>query len=451
MTRVIKIRLVRMFLFALSLSTLSTLSKAQNDAVCSAGFGSFDADSTTHVALSVGAPKQPNGLANRACQAKLSWEKQELLIAPEAWQVDVDLMGVDLGFKTPVVALEIKQTDIDPLMRYEIYSLAKPPSKLRTITGGDFFRAGDTNLDGQIEIWTHDAGAVNGFEGIPLSAFDFPPAIALRFEKQRLMDVSSEFPSRFDSQIATLRGQFDPSDLSKFKNSDGKLSSATHLSMNEQRGLMSTKIKALEIVWSYLYSGREPEAWQALAELWPPGDLDRIRTAILDARARGIRSEVDGVFSGQPRVRYKRRVTIYDSANQIVTVSTLIDGGAGDGNERVTSTIAGGVDRSVVGSASVAEHQEDTDPAKVFQADTLPRPIFFRRPPPPDNAPADSLNKEIVVDMVIDSAGKVWSIKTVGEPDKDLIDASAKWKFVPALKLSRPVASRLRLGVTPFQ
>jgi hypothetical protein len=451
MTRVIKIRLTRMFLFVLSLSALSTLSKAQNDVVCGAGFGSFDADSTTRVSLSVGSPKQPNGLAKRACQAKLSWEKQELLIAPEAWQVDVDLMGVDLGFKTPVLALAIKQTDVDPLMRYEIYSLAKPPSKLRTITGGDFFSARDTNLDGQIEIWTHDAGAVNGFEGIPLSAFDFPPAIALRFEKQRLMDVSSEFPSRFDSQIATLRGQLDPSDLGKFKNSDGKLPSVTHLPMNEQRALMSTKIKVLEMVWSYLYSGREPEAWQALTDLWPASDMDRIRTAILDARARGIRSQVDGVSSGQPRVRYKRRVTIYDSANQIVTVSTLIHGGAGSGNERVTSTIAGGMDRSVVGMASVAESQGDTDPAKVFQADTLPRPIFFRRPPPPDNAPAASLNNEIVVDMVIDAAGKVWSIKTVGESDKDLIDASAKWRFVPALKLGHPVASKLRLGVTAFQ
>jgi hypothetical protein len=53
--------------------------------------------------------------------------------------------------------------------------------------------------------------------------------------------------------------------------------------------------------------------------------------------------------------------------------------------------------------------------------------------------------------MVIDSAGKVWSIETVGESDKDLIDASAKWKFVPALKDGHPVASRLHLGVTPFQ
>ena len=132
-------------------------------------------------------------------------------------------------------------------------------------------------------------------------------------------------------------------------------------------------------------------------------------------------------------------------------MSTLIHGGAMAGNERVTNTIAGGMDRSVVASASVAEKQGDTDPAKMFQADTLPRPIFFRRPPPPDNVPAADLNKEVVVDMVIDSAGKVWSIKAAGEPDKDLIDASAKWKFVPALRLGRPVASRLRLGVTPFQ
>jgi hypothetical protein len=450
MKRLLKGRPVRIFLFVLLLSALSALSKAEGDVVCSAGFGSFDADATTHVALSVGPPKQQTGFANRACQAKLRWDKQELVIAPAARQVDVDLMGGELESKTPVAALQIKQTDADPLMRYEIYSLAKPPQKLRTISGGDYFRAADTNLDGQIEIWTHDAGTINGFEGIPLSAFDSPPSIALRFEKQRLMDVSAEFPSRFDSQIATLRAQLDPSDLNKFKNSDGELSSAADLSGNALLGLMSTKIKALEIVWSYLYSGREREAWQALADLWPASDLDRIRSAILDARAGGIRSDVDGVSCGPP-ARRKKRVAIYDSATEIVTVSTLIHGGARGGNERVTSTIAGGVNRSVVGSASVAENQGDQNQMTIWKADTQPQAIFFRRPPPPDNVPAADLNKEIVVDMVIDSAGKVWSIETVGETDKDLIRASAKWKFVPALKLGRPVASRLRLGITPFQ
>ena len=315
--RLLKGRPVGMFLFVLLLSALCALSRAQDDVVCSAGFGSFDAESTTHVTLLVGAPKQQSGLANRACQAKLRWNNQALLIVPEAWQVDVDLMGADLGFKTPVAALQIRQTVADPLMRYEIYSLAKPPIKLRNLSDGDYFRAEDTNLDGQIEIWTHDAGAASGFENIPLSAFDFPPAMALRFEKQRLMDVSAEFPSRFDSQIATLRAQLDPSDLNRFKNSDGKLSSAADLSGNALRGLMSAKIKALEIVWSYLYSGREREAWQALAELWPASDMDRIRTAILDARAHGIHSQVDAVSSGPP-ARRKRRVMIYDMATQYV-------------------------------------------------------------------------------------------------------------------------------------
>jgi hypothetical protein len=331
-------------------------------------------------------------------------------------------MEVDLGFRAPVVALQIKQTDVDPLMRYEIYSLAKPPRKLRTITGGDFFRAGDTNLDGQVEIWTHDASAANGFEGIPLSGFDFPPAIALRFEHQRLIDVSSEFSSHFDSQIATVRAQLDPNDLNRFKNSDGKLSSVSRLSWNELHGLMSTRIKVLEIVWSYLYSGREQEAWHALADMWPASDFDRIRTSILDARARGIRREVDGVSSGSTPARRKKRVMIYAGVTEIVRVNTL-----------------------------VVDDQGVPDKMKIFEADTQPRPIFLRRPPPPDDVPAASLNKEVVVDMVIDSAGKVWSIKTVGEPDKDLIDASAEWKFVPALKDGHPVASYLRLGVRPFQ
>jgi hypothetical protein len=419
----IKCRLVRMLLLAQLLPALLIFCKAQ-DVVCSAGFGNFEANSITGVAVSVGALKQ-TGLAQRVCQAKLSWDNKDLLLAHEAWQVDVDLMEADLGFRANVVALQIKQAEADPLMQYEIYSLAKPPRKLRTITGGDFFRAADTNLDGQIEIWTHDAGAVDRFEGIPLSAFDFPPAIALRFEQQRLIDVSSEFPSQFDRQIATVRAQLDPNDMNRFKNSDGKLSSLSHLPWNElrseQHSLMSTKVEVLEIVWSYLYSGREQEAWRALADMWPASDLDRIRTAILDARARGIRAEVDGVSSGAAPARGRKRVKIYDDLTQNFEKAPTLPAGFGHTDE------------------------------KEFQIDAQPKAILLTRAPPPDGAPAASLNSEAVVDLVIDSAGKVWSIKTPAEPNKDLIDASAEWKFVPAQKDGRPVASRLRLRVTAFQ
>jgi hypothetical protein len=88
---------------------------------------------------------------------------------------------------------------------------------------------------------------------------------------------------------------------------------------------------------------------------------------------------------------------------------------------------------------------------RAYQADTYPQPILFRRPLPPQGVPAATLNAEVEVDMVIDAAGKVWSINIEGKPDKDLMDASAGWKFIPALKDGRPVASRLRLGVTPFR
>lgn len=408
-----------MLLFAPFLCAPPLLCKGQ-DVVCSAGFGSFDSNSTTGVAVSVGALKETE-LARRACQAKLSWDNQELLLVPEAWQVDVDLMNVDLGLGSLVAALQIKESEVDPLMTYEIYSLSKPPLKLRTITGGDFFRAEDTNLDGQIEIWTRDAGAVNGFEGLRLNAFEFAPAVALRFEDQRLIDVSSEFPSHFDRQIATLRTQLDAHELTEFKNSDGKLSSLSSLSVDELTSLLNTKIRVLEIVWSYLYSGREQDAWHALADMWPPRDFDRIRASILDARARGIRKEVDGVSSLSAPARRKKRVMIY--ANVAKTT------------QRVVVNDTGGPD----------------DEMKIYQLDTQPQPIFLRRPPPPADVPAASLNKAVVVDLVIDSAGKIWSIKTVGGPNKDIIAASAEWKFVPGLKEGRPVAGRLRMEVAPFQ
>jgi hypothetical protein len=237
--------------------------------------------------------------------------------------------------------------------------------------------------------------------------------------------VSSEFPSHFDSQIATLRAQLDHNDLNNFKESDGKLSSLSHLPRNElnseQHSLLSTKVAVLEMIWSYLYSGREQEAWRALADMWPASDLDRIRTAILDTRARGIRAEVDGVSRGVSGARRRKRAMIYDDLTENIEKAPALPGAGGQRDE------------------------------KEFVIDAQPKPILLTRAPPPDDAPAASMNKEVWVDLVIDSAGKVWSIKTAGEPSKDLIDTSAEWKFIPALKDGHAVASRLHLGVTSFQ
>jgi hypothetical protein len=420
----LKGRFANTILSSAILCTICFASSSQaQDVVCSNGFGSFDTKSPTGVSVSVGAVRDAE-LARRVCQARFTWSGQDLVVERGAFQVDIDMMDVDLGFGSQVVAFQVKQATFDPLMKYEIFSLTKPPRKLSTITGGDFFRAADTNLDGHIEIWTSDAGAVDGFENLSLSALDFAPPVVLRFEHRRLMDVGAEFPVQFDRKINAVRAQLDPQQLSDFKNSDGKLSNASPSGLVALHDLRRTKIKILEIVWCYLYSGREENAWHTLADMWPPADLDRIRATILNARDRGIRSQVDGVSNGSSHSRRRGKVMIFD---------------------RVTETRSDGqmhVEDETGGSG---------DHMRAYQVDTFPQPILFRRPPPPQGVSQATFNTEVPVNLVIDSAGKVWSIKVEGKPDKDLIDASAQWKFVPALKDGSPVASRLRLGVTPSQ
>src|SRR6185437_10123297 len=285
--------------------------------VCDKGVGSFaaklpDGPSNSGVTVSITAAKQVNGLAVRACQAKLTWGHHELVVAPEAAQADIDVMGADLGLDAPVVAFQIKASDADGDVKYEIYSLSKPPQLLRTIEGRDFFSAADAMLDGSVEIWTTDAAAIDGFEGLPRSLFDSPPTVVLRFEKKKLIDVSSEFRPFFDRQIADLRAELDPQQLRDFRQSDGKLSNDQPTADKPPDSLSATKIRVLEIVWSYLYSARDRDAWNALAEMWPPADLNRIHAEIANAQSRGLRAQVDGVSHTALPLRQAQRAEIYE-------------------------------------------------------------------------------------------------------------------------------------------
>ena len=58
---------------------------------------------------------------------------------------------------------------------------------------------------------------------------------------------------------------------------------------------------------------------------------------------------------------------------------------------------------------------------------------------------------ELLLDLVIDSAGKVRSAEPAGKTkwaDADLLRATEEWKFIPAFKGNRPVACRSRLAVS---
>lgn len=387
----------------------STCLGQTRDVVCDDGYGKFETKFISGVSVIVGATK--NGeLAKRSCSGTLAWDGQDRLVAVDASQVDIDVLGVDLGLGMPVIAFQVKRSAGDWDMTYQIYSLQKPPKLLRTIAGSDFFRAADTDLNGKIEIWTGDVGAVSGFEGFTPGEFDVAPTMVLRFEHNRLVDVSAEFQNQFNEQIAKARADLSAQDLNDFRASDGELAGTSSLTLDRMHRLRVAKIKVLEIVCSYLYSGRDQEAWRALADMWPPADSGRIRTAILNARARGIRSQIDGFSTRGSRFHFKKHAYVFDA------VTEPPQGNAGH-----------------------------------FPfVDTRPQPILLRRPPPLGSQ--DHLtHSEQMVELVIDAAGKIWSAEPVGGTDKELIYAARGWKFIPAFTGGRPVASRLRIDVSPYR
>lgn len=338
------------------------------------------------------------GLATRSCEATLSWGAQTVVVAPGTWEVDLDAFGVDLGMGAPVAAFQVKKSDSECCTTYLLYSLQKPPRLLRTLTGGSSFRASDIDLDTRVEIWTDDAAALDGFENLAGSEFDSLPPVVLRFEDNRLLDVGPQFQPHYDHLIAELKARFEPRDLKDFNSSDGRLAAGTASTPERMHRLRRVKIGVLEIVWSYLNSGREKEGWSALRDLWPATDLERVRAAIVKARERGVHAQGDGVA---PPAHKKKRATIYD-----LTMSQ------GDQSEVVS-----------------------------------PQPILLRRPPPPASQ-LGVARAETSVDLIIDSAGKVRSAESVNSIDADLIDAAMGWKFIPAQRGGQAVASRTRLAVS---
>ncbi len=401
-------------LFLLSCLTASVCQAQTHDVVCRAGDGEFQAEFRTGVKVHVGAARN-EGLAARVCEASLSWSDQTLVVAAEASDADIDAFGVDLGVGAPVAALQVKKSKAECCMEYKIYSLRAPPVLLRSIKGGTFFSAADTDLDGRVEIWTDDAAAVDGFESIPLRDLDFAPPVVLRFERGRLLDAGSAFPTYYDQKIADERAKLTPQDLSDFKGSDGRLALADSVPAARLSRLKSVKMRVLEIVWSYLYSGREKEAWRSLSEMWPATDVERIRAALLSARARGIRSQVDGLAIVIHR-GHENHAKIYD------------------GTTTVTAT-PGLTPKEV----------------KPKQEITPPRAILMERQPPVTAIELELAKSESLLKLVIDAAGKVRSVEVMGnaqQVDEGLVKSTSNWKFIPAFNAGQPVASRIFLGVS---
>ena len=391
-------------------------SQAQtHDVVCRDGNGEFQADYAAGVKVHVG-PAIVEGLAARVCEASLTWADQKLEIAGAAAQLDVDAFGVDFGIGIPAAAIQVKKSKTDCCMEYEIYSLRAPALLLRRITGGEFFSAADTDLDGRVEIWTDDSAAVEGFENLRLRDLDFAPPVVLRFTRPlRLLDASADFQPYFDEKIAEERRKVNSQDLADFRNSDGRLSPASGIKPTDLSRLRSAKMHALEIVWCYLYSGREADAWRTLEEMWPAQDVDRIRAALVAMRAHGIHSQVDGV-AARVRPGHEIHAKIFDGTLYVAATP-------------------GVTPKNVKPKAQIVP----------------PKAILMERQPPLTAQEIELSKTESTLALVIDSAGKVRSVEQMGSlqtVDEVLLKSTTNWKFIPAFDNGQPVASKILLGVS---
>jgi len=126
-----------------------------------------------------------------------------------------------------------------------------------------------------------------------------------------LLDASSEFLPYFDKKIAEVRAKLNPQDLGDFKT---VMQIVFRLGHPRSPVSSSAKRESKSVGKSFgltFNSGREQEAWRSLADMWPAADVDRIRAALVSARARGIRSQVDGVSTRFARA--EKRAKIFDA------------------------------------------------------------------------------------------------------------------------------------------
>jgi hypothetical protein len=83
-----------------------------------------------------------------------------------------------------------------------------------------------------------------------------------------------------------------------------------------------------------------------------------------------------------------------------------------------------------------------------------PEPILLLRPSIEIDHERGQADPEAVLDLVIDSAGKVRSAQPAGKAmwnSPKMLAAAKNWKFIPAFKNNQPVASHLRFAVSPMQ
>jgi hypothetical protein len=280
--------------FLLPLMLLATLSAAQpadrqiSQAVTDHSYGCHGLKGgEVHKALGNGyalnirpAPPEMEAL----CWAEVSDNSGAVLYEVNDFAVGLhDATGKDInGDGKPDVVIEASSGGARCCLQYAIVSLDPPRvlARLHNAYAIDF-----NEIGGRVILSTQD-GAFDFFQGFyePSPRAD----VFLRFDGNKLEDVSSEFRDEYDQQIAKARQRLTKPELDQFRTAGP----------SPQKPEVHAAV--VTIVVEYLYSGREQQAWQTFGEMWPAATQQRVKQLILDTRARGLASQLGRNGKSQP-------------------------------------------------------------------------------------------------------------------------------------------------------
>ncbi|MBI4480862.1 MAG: hypothetical protein HY651_12650 [Acidobacteria bacterium] len=216
---------------------------------------------------------QVGALSEDECRATIKSRDDTTLFEITNTGVFLDpATGKDMnGDGAPDAVIESTHLGAHCCSEYYIISLGEQPGVIRKIGkgSGDNTHVNFTDLDadGDTEIVLYD-GRYAYWDG--LSFADSPmPRLVLQLDESRFKDVSLAFTPTYDGEIDDWKRVLTESSLEDFRQQRG-----SSLNWGSTKGLVGS------VVLAYLYSRRPEAAWNSLAEMWPPGDLPRIRQEI---------------------------------------------------------------------------------------------------------------------------------------------------------------------------
>jgi hypothetical protein len=216
--------------------------------------------------------------AGPRCRAVLTSATGKRITIAYEWALSVDpITGSDMnGDGAPKVVLDGYSGGVHCCYTYLVVSLGRTPKVLHT-----FANPVPINFEKQPDGTALIRAADGVFDYFVIPHSDAViPQLVLKPEGNVLVDVSAQHPEVYDREIEQARAALTTEDIGKLKASNYRNKLFTDQ--------VPTVHKVLTIVLDYVYSGRDEQAWQALDDYWPAGDVSRIKSLIAERRHRGL-------------------------------------------------------------------------------------------------------------------------------------------------------------------